>query len=152
MKLGTGIIELHIVRYFGSEVRTLALQRSENEIYPHVWQPVTGKIRQGETAVQAALRELREETGLEPEKLFAAPNVNSYYSPEKDEIVLIPVFLAVCQGGDVKISDEHQAYEWISFMDALKRYAWPGQHQSVTIIEEYLTSRGEMLHFGEIII
>lgn len=151
MLLGTGLIELHIVRDFGSEVNTLALQRGEKELYPNIWQPVTGKIRQGETAVQAALRELKEETGLLPEKLFAAPNVNSYYSHEKDTIVMIPVFLAMCPHGEVNLSDEHQGFEWVTFSEALLRYAWPGQHQSVSIIERYLTSRDEMLHFNEII-
>ena len=47
------------------------LQRADNEeIYPGLWQIVSGGIEQGEKAYEAAAREVREEIGGEPKKLL----------------------------------------------------------------------------------
>ena len=37
---------------------------------PGLWQMVTGKMKDGETAYQTALREIKEETTLKPDKVL----------------------------------------------------------------------------------
>ena len=57
-------------------------------------------IKSNERTYQAAIRELKEETGLYPEKMWTVDCVNSYYDPKYDSVFLIPVF-----GIEVKSKD-----------------------------------------------
>ena len=64
-KIITNLIEAHIFRKTKNGIELLLLKRSETEIYPGLWQMVSGKIQVNEKAYQTALREIKEETGLE---------------------------------------------------------------------------------------
>lgn len=115
MKIISNLIEAHIFRVNKGKLEFLALKRSPEQNYPNLWQMVSGKIKKNETAYQSALREIKEETGLRPEKLWIAPTVNSFYSPDNDYICLLPVFAAkVKYNSKVKISNEHTEYKWVS--------------------------------------
>ena len=104
-----------------------------------------------ETAYNTALREIKEETSLIPEKFWVAPTVNSFYSPDKDYICLLPVFAAkVKVDSEVKLSSEHTEYKWLSSEDAKNILAWDGQRRSVDVIVDYVLNRNSFLNFIEI--
>ena len=150
MNVTSSLVEAHVIREVGNEIEFLLLKRAANEKYPGVWQMVTGSI-ESETAYQTALREIKEESGLTPKKLWVVPNINSFYSPEKDVIVLIPVFsVLVNRYLNVIISEEHSEYKWFKKEEAIKLLAWPGQRKSVEIIYEYFTNQQSFLKFVEI--
>lgn len=44
-----------------------------------------------------------------------------------DSINLVPVFIAEVDSDEVKISDEHSEFEWLSFEDAVGRVHWLNQ-------------------------
>ena len=48
----------------------LLLKRAKTKMYEHIWQGVAGKIEKGEKSWETAKRELKEETGLKPNKMF----------------------------------------------------------------------------------
>jgi dATP pyrophosphohydrolase len=152
MKQSTSIIEAHIFRKVGNEIEFLLLKRAEKEIYPGLWQMVTGSIDgESEKAFEAALREINEETGLKPVQFWVVPNINEFYWPEKDTIYQIPVFAALVNpNAGVVISDEHTDYKWVDKDEALKLLAWPGQRKSVEIIYEYFLTQQSFLKFVEI--
>lgn len=151
MKIISNLIEAHIFRKIENKIEFLLLKRSDTEIYPGLWQMVSGKIKKSEKAYQTALREILEETNLKPKKFWVVPNINSFYLPEKDTITLLPVFLAqVDHQSNVILSYEHSAFKWVSSMEAKKLLAWSGQRKSVNIIIEYLTKRKSYLNFVEI--
>jgi dATP pyrophosphohydrolase len=150
-KIITNLIEAHVFRKTKNGIEFLLLKRSETEIYPGFWQMVSGKIRKNEKAYKTALREIKEETGLNPKKFWVAPNVNSFYYPEKDYISLLPVFAALVDSkSKVKLSDEHTEYKWVNPAKAKRMLAWAGQRQSVEIIREYFTKEISFLNFVEI--
>ena len=62
------VIDAYVYNYKKNELKFLILKRSKTKIYEHLWQGVAGKIEKGETAWQASIRELKEETGLKPRK------------------------------------------------------------------------------------
>jgi dATP pyrophosphohydrolase len=145
------MIEAHIFRRIENKIEFLLLKRSDKEIYPGLWQMVSGKIKKGEKAFQTALREIQEETHLKPKKFWVVPNINSFYLPEKDSITFLPVFLVqVDNHSEVMLSDEHSTYRWVTAREAKKLLAWSGQRKSVDIIIEYLTKRKSYLNFVEI--
>ncbi len=151
MNIISNLIEAHIFRIEKDKLEFLSLKRSPEQYYPDLWQMVSGKIKENETAYQSALREIKEETGLKPEKLWVAPTVNSFYSPDKDYICLLPVFAAkVKYESIVKISNEHTEYKWVSPEQAKELYAWEGQRKSVDVIVDYLLNRNSFLNFIEI--
>jgi dihydroneopterin triphosphate diphosphatase len=150
MEIISDLVELHIFRIKNSEPEFLLLKRSEKKIYPGLWQMVSGHIKKGETAVKTALRELKEETALTPYRLWVAPNVNSFYSPDDDTITLIPVFAVEVQDSNVKISDEHTEFKWVNPEEAKIFLAWEGQRRSVDIIKEYITNQMSFLKFTEL--
>ena len=109
---------------------------------------VTGKIKEGEKAYETAVREIKEETNLEIDKLFLVPNVNSFYNSDDNSTNLIPVFVSVVEeDAAVTISEEHQSYQWVSKKKARKLLAWPGQKESIKIIKEYFEDKNENLNF-----
>src|SRR3989339_770029 len=147
MNVESSLIEGHIFRKIGNDLEFLLLKRASNEKYPDLWQMVTGSI-ENEDAHQTALREINEETGLTPIQFWVVPNINSFYSPERDVIVMIPVFAVLVNGKQkVIISDEHSEFKWVKKEEAIKLLAWPGQRQSVEIIYEYFTNQQSFLKF-----
>ncbi len=145
------MIEAHIFREVKNGLEFLLLKRNENQIYPGLWQMVTGKMKDGETAHQTALREIKEETSLKPSKLWVVPNVDSFYSHENNYISMMPVFAAlVDNNSSCKISDEHCDYKWVNPEEAKKLLAWVGQRTSVDIITQYFTKEINFLNFIEI--
>lgn len=101
------------------------------------WCQVAGKVKPGETAWQAALRELREETGLVPERFFSGDTVEMFYEPPLDRVIIGPVFVAmVPAGSDPRPNAEHDAAEWLGFPEAIARVAFTGQRRVLREIEE----------------
>lgn len=151
MKIVSTLVEVHVFRIGESDLQFLLLKRADNEKYPGLWQMITGATDENEKAFRTALREIKEETNLTPVKFWVLPNVNSFYSPEMDELCMIPVFAAmVNQSSQVTISHEHSDFKWVDKDEAKKLLAWPGQRKSVDIIYEYFTNQQSFLKFVEI--
>lgn len=113
-------IQFHIAAFSEAEqqFRFLIIQRaSDLLVYPNVWQVITGTLEEGETAVHCALREVKEEIGLNVStaKLFTIPYITKFFVPKKDYISLAPVFGAIIGiNSEIILSEEHQAYKWVT--------------------------------------
>jgi dihydroneopterin triphosphate diphosphatase len=150
MNIVSNLIEAHIFRITDTEIEFLLLKRAEGEKYPGVWQMVTGSI-ENEKAFETALREIKEETSLIPDKLWVVPKVNMFYSSEQDYVCLVPVFAAmVSESSEVIISEEHSEYKWVGKLEAQSLLSWQGQKESVETIYEYLSDKKSFLKFAEI--
>ena len=151
MNIISNLVEVHIFRETENAIEFLLLKRAEDQIYPAVWQMVSGKIKEGEKAFETSLRELKEETNLTPLKMWIAPKVNSFYSSQTDSICLIPVFaVQVKKDSKVVISNEHSKYKWVTSNEAKRLLAWDGQRKAVDLIEEYFLNEKSFLKFVEI--
>jgi dATP pyrophosphohydrolase len=121
----------------------LILKRSDsNIIYPSIWQVITGTIENNETAIQTAIREVFEETGLVPLKLWTIPYISSFYDYKKNEINIIPVFGMLTDFVDnISLSDEHQDFRWESYQECIKMLPLPQQSESLKIFKEYVLEK-----------
>jgi len=138
----TNYIELHICRKTDKGDMFLLLKRSDNaKIYPGIWQMITGTIESHEHTKETLLRELEEETGLKPVKLYSIPRVNTFYLAISDKICMSPVFLALVDTDEIRISEEHSEYRWASYELARDIIHWPNQVDSLDIIKRYLDDR-----------
>jgi 8-oxo-dGTP pyrophosphatase MutT (NUDIX family) len=108
-------------------------------MYPGIWQIITGKIDANEKAIDAALRELGEETGISPVGFWVVPHVTTFYSHQSDTVNHIPFFAAEAAAEtDPRLSPEHDAFEWVNFGETQRRIVWPGQQEGVRIVHQYI--------------
>jgi dATP pyrophosphohydrolase len=151
LKVFSYMIEAHIFRENEKGIEFLLLKRSDQDIYPGVWQMVTGSVIRGEKGYEAVVREIKEETGLIPEKLWVVPNVNSFYSKRRDHLCMVPVFAALVNNkSEINISVEHTEFKWVDKNTAKNLLAWVGQRKSVDIIYDYFSNEINFLNFEEI--
>ena len=145
-------MEVCVFKVKNAETHFLVLQRAQQEkLYPGLWQIVTGTMKKNESALKAAMRELKEETGLHPMRCWTIPYVDTYFDLAKDAIQLVPVFAVELDSSSVlHLSSEHQRFEWLRFEDARKRLVWPGQRRSMDIVNEFIIGNKETAQLVEI--
>ena len=89
------------------------------------WNFPKGKLESEERSWEAALREVREETGLKPAELRLAKNFKTYerfvFRRDKEKFFKIVIlYLAETRQKNIRISWEHEGYGWFLFNDAKK--------------------------------
>ena len=134
-------VDVYVVRPNGPALDVLALRRAPGGRSPGSWETVHGHVEAGETPVEAALRELREETGLKPARLYNLSRVEAFYRHSSDEIALIPVFAGVVDtGAEARPSSEHDRVEWLAPAAAAARFAWPRERRALDDVLSILRS------------
>lgn len=130
-------ISVYIVCKTHEGPRYLLIRRC-GKYLPGTWQMVSGGIENGETAPQAVLREIKEETGLIPCALYLADAVETFYLQNLDKITFVPVFVAFVENTEVTLSPkEHDAYEWLPFEEAKNKLIWSEQRRIINQIHEF---------------
>jgi 8-oxo-dGTP diphosphatase len=95
----------------------LILKRSPNsKSYPLHWDFAGGKLEHGENFENALIREVKEETNLDivlEESIFI-------YVESKVENSYVILFNCEKRDGEIKLSDEHTEYKWVTKEEAQK--------------------------------
>jgi len=134
------LVDLYAYRLDTGDPEFLILKRASGKIYAGQWRMIGGKVKQGETHWEAALRELQEETGTSPAEFWAVPTINHFYEQDEDQIHLIPVFGAKLKTGSVlKLNDEHTSHKWVPASQINKYVKWPEQKRIIHLIHSILT-------------
>ena len=128
----------------------LLLKRAKTKMYEHIWQGVAGKIEKGEKSWETAKRELKEETGLKPNKMFIVDHVSKFYEQIDDRINLVPVFGIEVNKQEVVLSNEHSEYKWVTIDEALDLLVWTGQKQAIKIVNNMILSNDDRMRWSEV--
>ena len=125
-------VDTYCLRGAGAGLEVLVLRRGPHGRCPGSWETVHGTIEPRETPVDASRRELREETGLAPERLYNLSRTEAFYQHRTDEVALIPVFAAfVTPHAEPRLSEEHDRAEWLTPAAAAQRFAWPRERRAL---------------------
>lgn len=93
----------------------MTLRSAQKELYPNLWENTSGSVVHGETSLQAALRELKEETGIEASEdeitfLGTARKAASFVDIYLVQKVLDPNSIILQEGETID-------YRWVSFSE-----------------------------------
>lgn len=115
------------------EFKILLMKRVKGDFWCHV----AGKVEANETASQAILREIREETHIQPQHLFSADYIEQFYEASLNVIEMIPAFVGFCsENQTVILNDEHTEYRWCSLPEAKTLVVFSNQRKLYDFVWE----------------
>ncbi|MDB9884646.1 MAG: NUDIX hydrolase [Fidelibacterota bacterium] len=144
------VVDCYVYRYTAKGILFLLMKRNLNKIYEHLWQGVAGKIEEGETSSEAAIRELEEETGLSPINMFVADHVSKFYEAHGDRINLVPVFGIEVDSENIILSEEHISYKWVNINEALDTLVWNGQKKGIQTVHDMVINNDDRMIWSKI--
>ena len=149
-KIKVRVVDCYVYNLIHDVPEFLILKRNKNKIYEHLWQGVAGKIENNEAAWQTAIRELKEETGLDPLNIFIADHVSRFYETKEDRVNLIPVFGIEVDSKDVILSDEHVDFKWVHYTEAKNTLVWNGQKKGLKVVNEMITNNDYRMRWSKV--
>ena len=100
-----------------------------------------GNIEEKEDVLEAARREAMEETGLGDLKIYPGfkKKVEYFYvRPDGQKVYkTVTYFLAETKSKDVKVSWEHEGYEWLTFDEAMNKIKYKSMKELLEEAENY---------------
>jgi len=144
------VVDCYVYRQTDDGLKFLLMKRNLNKIYEHLWQGVAGKIEDGETAPEAAIRELKEETGLDPVNMFVADHVSRFYEVHGDRVNLVPVFGMEVDSDEVMLSEEHVDFKWVTIKEALNTLVWNGQKEGIQTVHDMVISDDDRMRWSKV--
>ena len=144
------VVDCYVYRQTDDGLEFLLMKRNLNKIYEHLWQGVAGKIEDGETAPEAAIRELKEETGFDPVKVFVADHISRFYEVHGDRINLVPVFGIEVNSDEVILSEEHIDFKWVTIKEALNTLVWNGQKEGIQTVRDMVISDDDRMRWSKV--
>ena len=91
--------------------------------------------------MEAAAREVREETGLRPIRWWALEHMAMFYEVARDHVRVVPMFAAEVAWTDpVQLSHEHDRYAFLPMAKAWEQVLWASQRRALEAIGEEVLS------------
>lgn len=133
------LVDVYLYCQVENDFHFYLFHRSAQQIYAHQWRMIGGKVKEHETAWQAALREFSEETQLSPIRFWTLPSVNTFYEHQTDRLHHIPAFCIEVSNHAVPIlNHEHQQFGIFPFEDALNLLQWTEQKRLLALAYQLL--------------
>lgn len=120
-----------IVRPAGDSYEFLLARRAEGKYMGGTWQLISGGIESGETAWQAALREIHEETSLRPVEFYRLSHVTQFYRPDNDTLNTGVTFCAIVSANaSVSLDNENTEFQWMPLNQTRAQLMWANDQES----------------------
>ena len=109
--------------------------------YPHGhWDLPKGKIEKGESKETAALRELKEETGLKAQIIDGFEKKFDYFFKQNGELIKKTVYFFIGQAlsDEIALSEEHIGFTWLAYDQALERLTFENAKEVLKQAHDFL--------------
>jgi dihydroneopterin triphosphate diphosphatase len=101
------------------------------------WQMISGLQEEGEKGWEAAIREIKEETGLTPDRFYSTNEIDTFYEVKQNIINLVPIFAGFLdKQQEVVLSPEHSEYKWVTTQEAIDLLYFKKQADYMKMIED----------------
>ncbi|KAM4879240.1 bis(5'-nucleosyl)-tetraphosphatase [asymmetrical] isoform 1-T1 [Sylvia borin] len=110
----------------------------------HHWTPPKGHVDPGEDDLQTAFRETEEEAGLQASQLtLIAGYKKELHYPVRGKPKTVVYWLAEMKdcNTEIKLSEEHQAFQWLKLEDACKFAEYEDMQATLKEVHQFLCSR-----------
>jgi len=136
VRIRSDLVEAFIFRRRAGAIDLLQMRRrADAKRSPGTWQPVLGHIEEGESALEAARREVGEETGLEGADCLGwwqLEQVHPFFVADANAIFLCPRFVVEAAASwEPVLDNEHEAHRWVALGNADDAFIWPGQREAI---------------------
>lgn len=131
------VVDVYPYRWQDDRLEFLLMRRAASAAYAGQWRMIGGNIESDEAAWETALREVTEETGQTPARLWSVPSMNHFYEWQHDRVNLIPAFAAELDADPV-LNHEHADFAWLPAADAIDRLQWPEQQRLLRLTHQML--------------
>jgi selenoprotein W-related protein len=112
--------------------RVLAMRRApDKDAGAGAWEALSGRVLPGEDPLQAALREAREECGLEP--AIEPRPIASYQAKRNRDDMIVVVYRGAAETGDVVLSSEHDRFAWMDLDEFTRACPFPQLVEAVRL-------------------
>ncbi|MDO8558970.1 MAG: bis(5'-nucleosyl)-tetraphosphatase [bacterium] len=105
------------------------------------WDLAKGHIEKGEKPKEAAIREVKEETGIEDIEFIPEfkETIKYFYKRDgKSFLKTVVFFLAQTKTKKVKISYEHQGFKWLPYEEALEQITFDNAKKILKKANDFL--------------
>jgi len=136
-----GVVDVFVFRHGPSGLRVLILRRAEGTRCTGAWEVVHGRVEPDERPEDAAIREVREETGLPVERLYNL-TCQPFYLHRLGTVQVAVVFVAFVGSDTIRLGAEHDTGEWLAPDEAMGRLSWP---RSISALRDAV----QVLHTGD---
>ncbi|AGB04000.1 NTP pyrophosphohydrolase [Aciduliprofundum sp. MAR08-339] len=108
------------------------------------WDFPKGHVEKGEDETKAAMREIFEETGIEVDLIFGFREIVRYHFREGGTLVekTVIYFLGTTEKEEVRLSYEHDGYQWLNYRDALNRITYESSKKVLVKAHLFLQKMG----------
>jgi 8-oxo-dGTP pyrophosphatase MutT (NUDIX family) len=110
------------------------------------WDFPKGNVEKGESDLDAAIREIGEETGLTDLRFINGfKKMIQYYYRRGDQLVrkTVTFYLAESKTKDIKLSYEHQGYVWLPIQEAMAKVTYQNARNVLKEAYQFLTQMSQ---------
>ncbi|MFN8570654.1 MAG: NUDIX domain-containing protein [Gemmatimonadaceae bacterium] len=137
-EIRVGVVDVYVLCQTKPEWQLLVLRRGPGTRCTGAWEGVHGRMEDGESPEQAAMRELEEETGLHASRLYNV-GCSPFYLHKAGVVQMAVAFAAVVTSpAAAALGPEHDAFEWLPYEQGIQRIVWPRSRHALRDIRDLL--------------